>query len=233
MSAKLVAFKIKDWKQISDKDFCYQGEDRPAVRIGIGEMQQPDETKQFIIEPFYKDILPYIDDKVVTVHIDIYSEPMIVLEANGRLIIHNANVKLLKEETLEALENKVVSVGNQLRSLSELRNNINAKSGIGSSTRALREVLSDGLNKKVNYDFIRLILKEMYNHTDDSDLSNEMLSLTNEELVCLHAGLMEKKLTNGANLYPLIKLLADYQYEEIEKAYQEEVTRRFFEGGIR
>ena len=235
MAAKQEAFKIKDWKQINDKEFTYQGEDRPAVRIGIGEIGQPDGTKQFIVEPFYKDILPLINDNIVTVHIDIYAEPMVVLEANGRLIIHNANVKLLKEETIEALEDKVTTIGNQLKCLAELRNNMNANAGIGSTTKALREVLSDGLNKKVSYNFIRLVLKEIYASVEiDDELGNDLLAMSNEDLINLYAGIINKNLTGGTKINPLMKLLIeDNNFEDIERAYYKEVARRFFEGGIR
>jgi len=236
MAAKLNAFKIKDWKQINNKSFCYEGEDRPAIRIGIGEMQQADDTKQFLVEPFYEDILPLIDDKSVTVHIDIYAEPMVVLEANGRLVIHNANVKLLKEETIEALkEDKIISINTQLKCLASLRKNIQAGEKLDASTKSLREMLSEGLPKKVSYDFIRLVLKEMYvSIPADDEIAGKLMFMSNEDLINLHAGIIDKKITDGTNINPLMKMLIDgYDFEEIEEAYKNEITRRFFEGSIR
>ena len=236
MAARLNAFRIKDWQKPNDKTFCYEGEDRPAVRIGIGELQQVDGTKQYLIEPFYEDILPLIDERNVTVHIDVYSEPMVVLEVKGKLVIHNANVMLLKEETIEALrDDKVVTIGSQLKCLAELRRNMQAGEKIGTSTKALREILSDGLNKKVSYDFIRLILKEMYVGVDtENELASLMYTMSNSELIDLHSGIINKELTNGTNINPLMKLLTEgYNFEAVKSAYQNEVTRRFYEGSIR
>lgn len=235
MSAKKTAFKISEWKQVSDKAFFYEGEERPAVRIGIGEIDQPDGTKQYVIEPFYEDILPLIDKNAVTVYIDLYAEPMVVLESHGNLIIHNANVKILKEETVEALDEKVVTIGNQLKSLAELRNNIQARNGIGPNTKALREILSDGLNKKVSYNFIRLVLKEMYNPIDaGNELSMKMLGFSNEELVRVKSGLINKELTDGTSIQPTSQLLMDgFSYDDIKEAYEKEVCRRFYDGVIK
>lgn len=225
---------ISEWSTYGDKEFRYEGNPRSARYLIIGTMQQPGGADQYLMEGVYTDLIPLIENRQVKVHVDLYSEPMIVLETEGKIVPHNANVDILREDTLELLEQQTSIVSNQIRALVELRNNAYTQIVLGKATKMLRVVLSDGLDAKLNYDFIRLILKEKYLDTNpQNELEQELRSMDKDELVSVYGGLLEKKYTKAVRIEPMKTMVENGQtIDKIEEALKNEIARRFFEGSI-
>ena len=227
---------IREWSKYGDTEFRYEGIQRNACQMIIGTMQQPGGTEQYIMEGIYSDLVPLIASKQVKVHVDLYSEPMIVLEMEGKLVPHNANVEILRSDTLAIMEEQTTIVSNQIRALVELRNNCYSQSLLGKATKMLRVVLSDGLDRKLNYDFIRLMLKEKYSNADpgeQDDLAAEFMTYSKEDLISVYGGLLEKYCTKAVRIEPMKRLVEDgVPIERIEEVLKDEIARRFFEGSI-
>ena len=234
MSITKKSFKIQDWKPLDDTEFRYEGEDRPAKRIIIGTMQQPGGAEQYIVEEMYSDIYSLITNKMVTVHVDIYSDPMVVLERDGKLILHNARIKILKDETVDMLNSNVATKSNQIRALVEMRNNSYSDFSLGRAVRNLRQNLSEGMDAPLNYYFLKLTLTEHYPGLyEKTDLATKFRTYSKEDLIATYGGLIEKILTNAAYIEPAKSLVeAGESAEDIEIALKDEICRRFFEGSI-
>lgn len=225
---------ISEWSTYGEKEFRYEGNTRSARYLIIGTMQQPGGAEQYVIEGIYSDLIPLIENKQVKVHVDLYSEPMIVLELEGKMVPHNANVEILREDTLGFLDSQAAIVSNQIRALVELRNNRYSQIVLGKATKMLRVILSDGLDAKLNYDFIRMILKEKYSgpNTEDS-LAQEFMAMGKEDLICVCGGVLEKHYTKAVRIEPMKAMVEQgIKVEQIENALKEEIARRFFEGSI-
>ena len=231
------SFKISQWTPVDDTEFRYEGETRNAKRIIIGTMQQPGGTEQYVLEAIYSDLVDMIQSKKVTAHVDIFAEPPIVLEMNGRLVPHNAEITVLKEETEDMLNNHSTTISNQIRALIELRNNAYSQEVLGKAIKQLRVILSDGLASPLNYDFIKLILEEKYSNyllENESDLSKELRTYTKEELISVYGGLIEKKESGACRIEPMKSMVEDGIDEKtIERALKNEISRRYFTGEIR
>jgi hypothetical protein len=227
---------ISEWSKYGDNEFRYEGNPRNACNMIIGTMQQPGGAEQYIMEGIYSDLVPLIANRQVKVHVDLYSEPMIVLEMEGKLVPHNANVEILRSDALDMMEEQTTIVSNQIRALVELRNNAYTQTLLGKATKMLRVVLSDGLDRKLNYDFIRLVLKEKYANADpgeQDDLAAEFRTYSKEELISVYGGLLEKFYTNAVRIEPMKRLVEDgIPVEQIESVLKDEIARRFFEGSI-
>lgn len=225
---------ISEWSTYGDKEFRYEGNPRTARYLIIGTMQQPGGADQYVMEGVYTDLIPMIENKQVKVHVDLYSMPMIVLEMEGKMVPHNANVEILKDDTMALLEEQTSIISNQLRALVELRNNAYSQIVLGKATKMLRVLLSEGLNEKLNYDFIRLVLKEKYADTEPEDeLCQEFRSMGKEDLVSVYGGLLEKYYTKAVRIEPMKTMVENgISVEEIEEALKDEIARRFFEGSI-
>lgn len=225
---------ISEWSTYGEKEFRYEGNPRNARYLIIGTMQQPGGADQYVMEGIYSDLIPLIENKQVKVHVDLYSEPMIVLEMEGKIVPHNANVEILREDTLELLESQATIISNQIRALVELRNNAYSQIVLGKATKMLRVILSDGLDRKLNYDFIRLILKEKYASTAPSDaLAQEFMTYGKDELISIYGGLLEKYYTKAVRIEPMKSMVEQgISVEQIEDSLKDEIARRFFEGSI-
>lgn len=234
MATTKKAIKISEWAPVNDNEFRYEGVNRNARHIAIGTMTQAGGTEQYITEGIYSDLLPQIQEKKLTVHVDIYSDPPIVLEKDGKLVPHNANVQILKEDTLAILSEKTTTMSNQIRSLVELRNNLYAEASLGRAIKVLRQILSEEMESPINYDFIRLVLREKYiNDKDLSDLEREFHTYTKEELISVYGGILEKKITGAVRIEPMKSLVTDnISVDQIETALKNEIARRFFSGAI-
>ncbi len=231
------SFKISQWQPIDDTEFRYEGETRNAKRLIIGTMQQPGGTEQYVLEAVYSDLIDMITDKKVTVHVDIFAEPPIVLEMNGRLVPHNAEIKVLKEETEDMLKDHTTTISNQIRAMIELRNNAYSQEVLGKAIKQMRVILSDGLTSPLNYDFIKLILEEKYAGyllNEENDLTRELKTYTKEELISVYGGLIEKKESGACRIEPMKKMIEDgIPPEKIEIALKDEIARRYFMGDIK
>ncbi|MGN0414490.1 MAG: hypothetical protein ACI4FX_03250 [Agathobacter sp.] len=225
---------ISEWSTYGDKEFRYEGNPRTARYLIIGTMQQPGGADQYVMEGVYTDLIPMIESKQIKVHVDLYSEPKIVLEMEGKMVPHNANVEILREDTLALLDEQTPIVSNQIRALVELRNNAYSQIVLGKATKMLRSILSDGLDAKLNYDFIRLVLKEKYVDTEPEDsLGQELRSMDKDELISVYGGLLEKYYTKAVRIEPMKTMVENgVSVEEIEEALKDEIARRFFEGSI-
>ena len=206
---------------------------RKVVDVAIGIEKQPG-GEVYVSEPFFMDILPMVFEKKVTVHLDMYSDPPVVLEQNGRLVLHNADMDYVKDVVEKALDETYIS--NQIRAITELRMNQYNASGIGRTTKILREQLSGELDRKINYAFLKLFLREKYQLSDmtkESPVALDISRLDKNELISLYGGILEYRKTNGAKFEPLKSLLQkDYTLSEMEAALKEDITRRFFAGEI-
>lgn len=224
------------WIVSKEPPFVYDIEkykDRKAVNVVIGiEEQQNGEV--YIYEPIFKDILPLVFDKRVKVHVDLYSDPQVVLEKNGKIILHNGDIDYIKDVVDDALKTTMVS--NQIRAITEIRMNQYNSANIGKTTKILRGNLSTDLERKLNYDFLRLYLREKYQLTDTarkSELAAQMSQYSKNELISLHGGIIEYREMSYASFEPLKGLLEqEYNFEDIVKAYREEVANRFYAGDI-
>lgn len=228
------ARSIAEWSPYGEKEFRYEGNPRNARYLIIGTMQQPGGTEQYVMEGVYSDLIPLIEGKQIKVHVDLYSEPMIVLEMEGKIVPHNANVEILREDTLGLLEEQTTIISNQIRSLVELRNNAYSQIVLGKATKMLRVILSDGLETKLNYDFIRLILKEKYVSVESEDaLAQEFMTFGKDDLISIYGGLLEKYYTKAVRIEPMKTMVENgITAEQIEEALKDEIARRFFEGSI-
>ena len=231
------ALPIKEWKPYGDKEFRYKDCPRMAKRLVIGIQKGiGDEVDQYILEDIYTDMIPFIENKQVKVHVDLYSYPSFVLEMDGKLILHNLNVEYLKEDTIEELNAKRSTISNQIRAVTELRNNAYSQAVLGRATKVLRLILSEGLDKPLHYDFIRLVLRELYATppVDDNALAKEFSTYSKEDLISVYGGIIEKQQAHVATIEPMKSLIEDnISVEDIEHALKDEIARRFFEGSIR
>ena len=236
MGVRKQALKLSEWRANGD-EFRYEGSERKAHMIIIGMMEQPGGTESYIAEGIYDDIMPLIEQNKVTVHVDIYSEPMVVIEKDGRLVPHNINIQYLKEDVCDVLDESDITKSNQIRTLVELRNNIYASYPLGRAAKILRMELSRvlDLDNYLNYDFLSLVLREKYSNLEvGEELAKEFRSYTKEELISVYGGLMEKALTNAVKIEPAKELVEKgIALENIEEALKDEVARRFFYGEIK
>lgn len=225
---------MSEWSTYGEKEFRYEGNPRNARYLIIGTMQQPGCAEQYVMEGIYSDLIPLIENKQVKVHVDLYSEPMLVLELEGKIVPHNANVEILRADTLDLLESQAAITSNQIRALVELRNNAYSQIVLGRATKMLRTILSDGLDTKLNYDFIRLVLKERYTHFHTSDpLIQELMALEKDGLISVYGGLLEKHYTKAVRIEPMKSMIErGITAKQIDAALKDEIARRFFEGSI-
>lgn len=237
MALERKAFKItKDsWIEIGEP-YTYTLDEyanRPVVDIAIGIERQPG-GDIYVTEPFFTDILNMVFEKKVTVHMDMYSDPPVVLEQNGKLVLHNADMDYIKNVVEKALKETYIS--NQLRAVTELRMNQYNASCIGRTTKILREQLSGELDRKINYAFLKLFLREKYQLSDtikENPIALDISLLDKNELISLYGGILEYRKTNSIKFEPLKSLLQkDYSLSEIESTLKEDITRRFFSGEI-
>lgn len=231
------AFRIskETWKEIgSPYEYTvekYAG--RKTVDVAIGTEQQPG-GEVYVTEPFFVDILPLVFSKDVIVHLDMYSDPPVVLEKDGRLILHNADIDVAKEMLSDALKDTYVS--NQIRAITEIRMNQYNASRLGSTTKVLRDSVSYEFDRKINYDFLRLFLREKYQLCDvisQTPIALDISLLNKTELLSLYGGILEYQNTNSCKFEPLKGLLQKgYGIAEIEKHLKDEIAKRFFSGEI-
>lgn len=237
MGLERKAFRIskETWKEIG-APYEYDVEKyagRKVVDVAIGTEQQPG-GEVYVTEAFFKDILPMVFSKDVTVHLDMYSDPPVVLEKDGRLILHNADVDVVKEMASDALKDTYIS--NQIRSITEIRMNQYNSSRLGVTTKVLRDTVSYEFDRKINYDFLRLFLREKYQLCDtisQNPVALDVSLLSKTELISLYGGILEYQKTNSCKFEPLKSLLQkEYSIDDIEKTLKEEIAKRFFSGEI-
>lgn len=225
---------ISEWSTYG-KPFRFEGYSRDARHLIIGTMQQAGGAEQYVLERIYEDLIPLIEGRQVKVHVDLYSVPMIVLEMEGKLVPHSADVEILREDTICMLDEQTAIISNQIRALVELRNNAYTQNTLGKATKMLRAVLSDGLDAKLNYDFLRLVLKERYADAgaEPDKISAEFKALGKDDLVSAYGALLEKYHTKAVRIEPVKSMVeSGISIEEIEEKLKDEIARRFFEGSI-
>lgn len=225
------------WTKVPESGtYRYKGDktNRTFEKFIIGTETQPSGSKIYIQEEIYSDLYKKIVNKDYTVHVDLYSEPSVVIEKDGKLICHNQKVQIFKEQIEEALETQAVVVSQEIAAMVELRNNRYSGSALGKNTKRLREFLNDELESKVNYDFLRLIIREIYCKVSKEDkLAFEFFTYPKEELISVYGGLIEYEKTGASRIEPLKSLIENgIDVTEIRKAVLNEIARRFFEGGI-
>ena len=208
---------------------------RPIVDLSIGT-EDADGGTVLIIEPVYKDLLPYIFEHRALTHVNLYAYPHIVVEKNSRLIIHSPGLALAKDAIMKALEeDKDIFLHNEIRALADIRNNQYRKAPLGRTTKILRGIISDDLNlekdEMVHYDLLRLCLIEKFQSSRKDEFGISKMS--KEELINLYAGLLEYTKEEKAELEPLKTLLANgNNVKDISRYLRSEVAARFFEGSI-
>ena len=199
-----------------------------------------DET-QAIYERIFVDVYDLIISKKVKVHINLYSDPVIVCEKNGRLIPHSPDDMILKEDINEVIA--VAGEQNRIRALTEIRRNLYNASYLGDVTRNLRDQITNALpdgclneGKSLNYDFLKLYLRESYRLNDvpeEDSLEETIRNYDKSELIELFGGMLEYAKLGKASYSPLKELLeAKNEPANIETAFYDELARRFFLGEI-
>ena len=233
------AFSISEdtWTKVPDSGvYRYKGDktERTFEKFIIGTETQPSGSKIYIQEEIYSDLYKKIVNKEFTVHVDLYSEPCIVIERNGKLICHNQKIQKFKAQLEEELNTQAIITSQEIAAMIELRNNRYSGTSLGKNTKRLRDFLNDELETKINYDFLRLILREKFCSADkDDELAFEVFTLKKEELIKLYGALIEYKETHASRIEPLKSMIeGGLSPDVIKEALYSEISRRFFEGGI-
>lgn len=239
MSTIRKAIPKSEW-EVYGSPFVYDNGKRKAVHMIIGKEQQG-ETQNYIIENIYEDLFKIIMEQPassrIVVHVDVYSDPQIVIESEGKLVLHNADAAAIRDDILDVLSDNNILISNQIRAVVELRNNAYAQAMLGKATKSLRDVLSNELDmskRRLNYDFMRLVLKEKFSSIEEEDaLTRRFRAFTKEELVSVYGGILEKKNTGVARIEPMKALTEErIPTERIEEVLKNELLRRFIEGSI-
>ncbi len=227
------------WKQ-QGKEFYHEDfPGRKCANIYVGIDVEGDE-KYFITEPFFLDILPKIFSHEIKVHVNLYADPQIVCELNGRLVAHNGDIPVIKEDLDSIID--ITTESNRIRSLAEIRSNFYMASKLGITTKILRDQLTEALpkgvlldGKKLNYEFLKLYLRDRYrlNEAPTDNLQKIIRDMSKEELCLLQGGIIEKIKTGFNTFEPAKSLIEEYGIEEVETVYKEELSHRFFLGDIR
>lgn len=234
MKETLNGLKISKENWVRQGVFSYsEMPNRKASDVVIGIKRYGD-IRNKVTEPFYLDILEMVFNKKVKVYVDLYAEPSVVVELNGKLVLHNGDIASLKED-VEMLLDQVVD-SNQIRALTEIRSNLYRESKIGPTTKAIRNIISQNFNRKINFHLLRLILIEKYINKvapATSDLEHKMKAYENKQLIEIYGGIMEYEKTKGCKFGPIQELLLDYTPADIQRAMWKEVSKRFYLGDIK
>lgn len=240
MNIKRKALKIskENW-QISGNPYLVKGYgERKVVDITIG-LEESLDGKRYILEDFFADMLDSVLDKTFTAHVDIYSEPMVVIEVNNQLVLHNPNISNYKQDVIEALDCNNVLISNQIRAVTDMRINMYSSERLSDTTKVLRTLLRESLGYNVNYELLNLVLRERYmneNELADTVLQSTMQEWSKEQLLECYGGIMEFKATGASRIFQ-IKTLLETECEsgsitEIEQALNAEIAKRFFRSEI-
>lgn len=227
-------YKVSRDKWTNQGQFAYQeSPNRKATDVVIGTKRYGD-IREKILEPFYLDILDKVFEKKLKVYVDLYSEPSVVVELNGKLVLHNGDILSIKED-VEALLVEVLE-SNQIRALTEIRTNEYRENKVGPTTKAIRNVISQDFNRKINYHFLRLILTEKYISKiapPSNDLDQIMRRYSKSQLVEIYGGIIEFEQTKGCKFGPMSELVQTYTPSDIQKSLLKELGRRFYDGDIK
>lgn len=213
---------------------------RPVGDICIGTQDTPG-GEVYITEPFFLDILPQVFSKNVTVHVDLYSDPAVVVEKNGKLVLHNGDTAYLKERLDEVIQG-VSFEQNRIWAVAELRRNRFAKAAVGRTTRVLREQITAALPEgvllagcKLNFDFLRLYLLEKYMARQPQGKAEEKVhSMDTGDLIYLCGCLEEYRRFSECPFQPLKQMLEEgITFEEAEDALHKELEWRLMSGLLR
>lgn len=229
------------WKQIGPTYEADDGTERNICEMAIG-IEGEGEEQHFITEPFYEDLLPMIFNKKVTVHINLYSDPSVVLEMNGKMISHNQDFALLKEEVGKILDD-VSNEPNRIRALTELRMNRYTGETLGRTVKILRDSISATLpkgvlldGKKLSFDFLNLYLREHFaldNMPQPHSVDLIVRKMSKTELVNLQGEIIEYERTKMLRYSPLKDLYNQgIEVATVKEAFTKELERRFFQGEI-
>ena len=212
---------------------------RPAANICIGMDINGDE-KYFIYEPIFLDVLPLIIDHKVTAHVNLYTDPQLVCETRGQLIIHNGDIPVIKDELDLIIDD--MAEENKIRAITEIRQNRYSTEKIGPITKILRKQLTASLPKGVlldgkmlNYEYMKLYLRDKYRLDDkpeEDSLEEKIRMLSKEDLISLQGGIMEYTKTGRVRFEPFKSLVEEYKADKIEEAYKNELEYRFYLGTI-
>lgn len=231
------AYRINEnnWEPVDETKYTFTNSgDRHARKIAIGTETAPGSAEHYVCEMIYEDLLPMIFSGNATVHLNLYAEPMIVLEKNGKLLLHNGSAAAMKDDIFDILEELDKMTSNQIRALVEIRNNQYSQNTLGQATKLLRNVLWDETGIKFSYDFIRLCLKEKFmSQPEKGSLEWEFSTYSKEDLISIYGSFLEIEETNATRIEPAKTLLdKGVSLDELRRLTLEEIGRRFFEGGI-
>lgn len=239
MENSVKAYKrTPEFWQIKGKPQYYDGkfQERPVVDVAIGQETRADGNTYMVLEPVFEDLVDMLFSPNVTVYVDVYAYPKIVLvnKKNGKLIIHNPLVDYAKTCTLELLNDEnVIYPHNQIRALTDCRMNRYAARKLSKSTKIIRKTISIEMEENLNLDLLRIVLSEKFLPTAKTDLEKKLSEYKKDELLSLHGCLLEYDSLGKASFDPLITLLNDgFAIEDIKKCYRKEVTNRFYMGDI-
>lgn len=216
----------------------YEGkfQERATIDIAIGQEKRADGSTYLILEPVFEDLTDMLFDPNITVYVDVYAYPKVVMvnKKNGKLIIHNPLVDYAKNCIIEILEDEDnIYLHNQIRALSDIRANRYASKKLSKSTKIIRETISIEMEERLNMDLLRIVLEEKFVPQPKDELERKMTTYKKDELISLHGGLLEYRESKKANFEPLKGLLeAGYEIGAIYKAYQKEISNRFYAGEI-
>jgi len=222
----------------SDYDPKYHGLKHRNVAIGeIGS----GEERSYIIEPFFPQILEMVFNHEVKVHIDLYADPAVVVEKDGKIVLHNADVESIKIH-LDKVISKIPEP-NRIHAMTEIRQSQYNQCSIGNITRVVRQKLTDLLPKgilfpgmKLNYDFMRLYFMEKYNldfSPEKNSLQEKLRRMSKTDLLSVYGSMVETRKTGATWYEPGATLIREgATIDEIEEAYLRELEFRFFSGQI-
>ena len=234
------AFPVDSWKIQGTTFTESESGDRKIAEYLIGTATVGDET-QAIYERIFVDVYNMILQKKVKLHLNLYSDPVIVCERNGKLVPHSPDDLILREDIDDVID--VSTEANRIRALTEIRRNLYNASYLGDCTRNLREQITNALpegyfadNKPLSYDFLKLYLREKYRMNDmpkEGTLQEIIRDYSKEQLIELYGGMLEYAKCGGASYSPMKDLLAaKHEPGDIEATFFDELTRRFFLGEI-
>lgn len=242
MQKKAYSISEQTWTQIGPA-YQYDMEQykgRPVGDICIGTERTPG-GDVYVTEPFFLDILPLVFDRKVTVHLDMYSDPPVVLEKNGKIVIHNGDIAYLKEQIDKLMDQDSSFEENRIWAMTELRKNMYGKANIGRTTKVLREQLTVAMpegvmqpNTKLNYDFLRLYLLDRYGRSSHNELEQKIQILDKNDFINLMGGLQVYRNLGQCRFDPLKSLLAEGQtLSDIETAFHMDMERRLLIGELK
>lgn len=237
---RLCAFPISEWKKQGADFVEAESGERKIAEYLIGTSTIGDEETA-IIERIFVDVFQLIQQKRVKVHINLYADPVMVVEKNGKLIPHSPDDIILREDLDDVIEKSKDK--NRIRALTEIRRNMYNASNLGDVTRNLRTQITNTLpedyfdeGKPLSYDFLKLYLRDRYRLNDapeENSLKEIVRDYSKEQLVELYGGMLEYSLFKEASYEPLKTLISDgYTASDIEMTFYNELSRRFFMGEI-